>query len=359
MEHTTSVIEYDCPCCGAALKFSGTEQNLICEYCDNSFEIESVKAFNEELTPSSFDWEVQNANAWTEEDISHLHTFTCQSCGGQLITDDNTAATFCPYCDSSAILPDRLSGDIRPDGVLPFRNTKEDAKNAFLKLCKKKPLLPKNFAEDHRVEKITGIYVPFWLYDCNGTFNGQYKATRVSHWSDAQYHYTKTDHYLLKRQANAQFTSIPMDGSSKTDNAIMESIEPYDYGQMVDFETAYLSGYFADKYDVPSKDGQSRIEERVSNSLNDAIQDTFIGFSSVVPTSKQLQVAHGKAKYVLLPVWMLYTKYKEKTYLFAMNGQTGKMTGSFPICPKRSLCWFTGMCAGITALMSILTILLS
>ena len=359
MEHVSSVIEYDCPCCGAALKFSGGEQNLVCEYCDNAFDIDSVKAFNEEIAPDSFDWDQQNTNAWTAEDVSHLHTFTCQSCGGELITDENTAATFCPYCESSTILPGRLSGDIRPDGVLPFQNTKEDAKNAFLKLCKKKPLLPKNFVEEQRVEKIAGIYVPFWLYDCDGTFNGQYKATRVHHWSDAKYHYTKTDHYLLKRQASAEFASIPMDGSSKTDNAVMESIEPYDYSQIVDFETAYLSGFFADKYDVPSKDGQSRIEQRVSDSLNDAVQDTFVGFSSVVPTAKQLQVAHGKAKYVLLPVWMLYTKYKEKTYLFAMNGQTGKMTGTFPICPKRSLGWFAGMCAGITALMSILTILLS
>ena len=150
-----------------------------------------------------------------------------------------------------------------------------------------------------------------------------------------------------------------MDGSSKTDNAVMESIEPYDYSQMVDFETAYLSGFFADKYDVPSNEGQRRIEQRVSDTLSDSLQGTFFGFSTVVPTCKQLQVTHSTAKYVLLPVWMLYTKYKEKTYLFAMNGQTGKMTGTFPICPKRSLVWFASICSGVTALVSILTILLS
>lgn len=359
MEQSASVIEYNCPCCGASLKFSGYEQNLVCEYCDNSFEIDSVRAFNEEIAPNSFEWEKKSESKWTDTDASHLQTFTCQSCGGELLSDENTAATFCPYCESPSVLPGRLSGDIRPDGVLPFQKTKNEAKQSFLELCKKKPLLPKDFLHEQRVEKITGLYVPFWLYDCNGTLTGQYKATRVSHWSDSRYHYTKTDHYLLKRQASAGFTTIPMDGSSKTDNAIMESIEPFDFSQLVDFETAYLSGYFADKYDVPSEEGQNRIEQRVSDTLSDAIGETFIGFSSVVPTSKQLQVTHGKAKYVLLPVWMLYSKYKDKTYLFAMNGQTGNMTGTFPICPKRSLGWFVGICSGVTALLSIVSVLLA
>lgn len=357
MDQTSHVLEYKCPCCGAGLPFSGSEQNMTCEYCDNSFEVEAVKAYNDEGEQSVFQWESQTPNDWSEDDLSRLRTFTCQSCGGELITDENTAATFCPYCENPTILPARLSGDIRPDGVLPFQKTREDAQAAFIRLCKGKPLLPKNFTQAHRVEKITGIYVPFWLYDCRGTYHGRYKATRVHHWSDAHYHYTRTEHYLLKRQASADFASIPMDGSSKMDNAVMESIEPFDYSQMVDFETAYLSGYLADKYDVEAAEGQSRIEQRVGDTLDASLQSTFIGYSSVLPTNRQLQVTHGKAKYVLLPVWMLHTKYNGKTYLFAMNGQTGKMTGTFPICPKRSFGWFAGICAGVTALVSLITIL--
>lgn len=357
MEQTNTVLEHKCPCCGAGLFFSGSEQEMTCEYCDNKFTIEAVKAYNETDVQNVFQWENQDPNVWTEDDHTHLQTFICQSCGGELITDENTAATFCPYCENSTILPGRLSGSVRPDGVLPFQKTKEDAQAAFVQLCKKRPLLPKDFANEHRLEKITGIYVPFWLYDCSGTYFGQYKATRVHHWSDSRYHYTKTDHYLLKRQASADFTSIPMDGSSKMDNTIMESIEPFDYTKIVDFETAYLSGFFADRYDVGSSAGQDRLEQRVSHTLSDSLQNTMIGFSSVIPTGKQLQVTHGKAKYVLLPVWMLHTKYKDKTYLFAMNGQTGRMTGTFPICPKRSMGWFAGICAGVTALVSLIAIL--
>ena len=357
MDNTNTVLDYKCPCCGAGLKFAGDVQVMTCEYCDTQFEVEAIKAYNEELKPNVFHWEHQTSNGWTEDEQSALQTFVCQSCGGELTTDEHTAATFCPYCGNPTILPGRLSGVVRPDGVVPFQNTKEDAKNAFKEFCKKKPLLPKDFASAHRIEKITGIYIPFWLYDCDGAFQGQFKATRVRHWSDAHYHYTKTDHYLLKRQASAEFHNIPMDASSKFSDEIMESIEPFDYSKMVDFESAYLSGFFADKYDVESSSGQKRIEQRVEDTLKDYLKETYMGYTTVVPTTNQLQVDHGKAKYVLLPAWILHTKYQDKTYLFAMNGQTGKMTGTFPICPKRSFAWFSGICAAVTALLSLIMIM--
>ena len=161
----------------------------------------------------------------------------------------------------------------------------------------------------------------------------------------------------MTREAVADFHSIPMDASSKLENTIMESIEPYDYSQLADFETAYLSGFLADKYDVEAKEGENRIKDRASQTLFDAINQSVIGFSSAIPTAKHLHINHGKAKYVLLPVWMLHTKYGDKTYIFAMNGQTGKMTGTFPICPKRSALWFSGICAAVTSLVSLVTML--
>ena len=145
-----------------------------------------------------------------------------------------------------------------------------------------------------------------------------------------------------------------MDASKKMDNTIMESIEPFDYSQIVDFETAYLSGYLADKFDVEHTAGEERIRQRVDSSMDAMIQSTLIGYTTVIPIHKNLQIEHSKAKYVLIPVWMLYSQYKDKTYVFAMNGQTGKMTGTFPICPKRSAAWFAGICAGVAALVTLI-----
>lgn len=357
METENQVLEYKCPSCGGGLHFGEDNQRMKCPYCDSEFDLDEIVDHNVKLDESGepdFQWESCQTENMSEADQAHLINFTCPSCGGEIVTEETTAATFCPYCDNPTIMPGRVNGGLKPDGVIPFRTSKEDAKSAFLKLCQGKPLLPKFFTEDQRVEKITGMYVPFWLYDCAGDFRGHYKATRIHTWSDRNYTYTRTKHYHLFRAADADFVSIPMDASLKMDNTIMESIEPYDYSQMVSFETAYLSGFLADKYDVEAKEGQDRVKQRVSSSMDSLIAGTILGYASVIPMSKQLNVNHGKAKYVLLPVWMLHTKYRDKTYVFAMNGQTGKMTGSFPICPKRTAMWFGGIWAGVTAVMTLL-----
>lgn len=355
------VIEYKCPCCSAGLRFDGSSQQLTCEYCDSTFEIDAVRAFNQSVNKEQteeFHWEEIQRTEWSDDEQNTMRSFVCPSCGGELLTDENTAATFCPYCANPTIMPGRLSGGLKPDALIPFRTTKEDAKAAFLKLCKGKPLLPKFFTQEQQLEKITGIYVPFWLYDCSGEADGSYKATRVHTWSDSRYIYTKTDHYLLERNAEAEFTGIPMDASSKMDDTFMESIEPYDYGQIVDFDKAYLTGFFADKYDVPSEQGEDRIRQRVNNAMDDMVQNSLVGFTTVVPTSRKLNVKHGKAHYVLMPVWMLNTRYKDKLYTFAMNGQTGKMTGSLPISAGRTAAWFSGITAGVTLLVTLLQLML-
>lgn len=346
------VLEYKCPCCNAGLLFSGAAQRLTCEYCDNTFDIDTVKAYNDGIKTQEdiFDWEHGSQRNWSQADQALLHGFQCPSCGGEILADENTAATFCPYCDNPMIMPTRLTDGLKPDSVIPFQTSKEDAKKAFIGLCKGKPLLPGEFKQEHRLEKITGIYVPFWLYDCETDFDGSYKATRVHSWTDPHYHYTKTDHFLLRREARAAFTGIPMDGSSKMEDVFMESIEPYDYSQLQPFDMAYLAGFFADKYDVPSQMGEGRIRQRVETAIGDEIQASMLGYTTVIPASRQLHIKNSRAKYVLLPVWMLNTRYRDKIYTFAMNGQTGKITGSFPVCPRRTAAWFSGIAAGVTAL---------
>ena len=361
MDTSTNVIEYKCPCCSAGLAFDGNSQQLTCEYCDNSFDLETVRAFNESEAQHSsqeFHWEQSDHSQWTEEEQSTIQGFQCPSCDGELITDEHTVATFCPYCSNPTVMPSRVSDSLKPDAVLPFRTTKDDAKAALLKMCKGKPLLPKFFTQEQQLDKITGMYVPFWLYDCSGGVNATYKATRVRTWSDSQYNYTKTDHYLLRRGAKATFTGIPMDGSTKMDDTFMESIEPFDYSDLVDFDKAYLSGYLADKYDVTSEKGEDRVRQRVDNTISDLLQSSCVGYATAIPASKQLRVEHGKARYVLMPVWILNTKYQGKVYTFAMNGQTGKITGTLPVSTQRTTAWFAGVAAGVTLLATLVQMML-
>ena len=355
------VLEYKCPCCNAGLHFGPQTQQLKCEYCDNTFDIGTIQAFNESQNATSaeqVDWDTSPENVWSDDEQQNLFAFQCPACGGEILADETDAATFCPYCDNPTIMPSRLTGDVKPDGVIPFKTTKQQAQDAFLKLCNRKPLLPKFFMSQQRIEKISAMYVPFWLYECSAQFDGSYKATRIKTWSDSQYTYTKTDHYLLHRKAQASFSGIPMDGSSKMEDTLMEAIEPFDYSQMADFNMAYLSGCLADKYDVPSSQGEERVRQRVDQSIQDSLQTSLMGYASVLPTNRQLHIQNNKAKYVLLPVWILNTRYKDKVYTFAMNGQTGKIVGTFPVCGKRTLGWFAGVSAAATLVLYALQFLL-
>lgn len=356
MENTQTVLEYKCPCCNAGLTFKPGTQKLTCNYCDNTFDVDTVIAYSEstQSREEAFQWDSSADQDWIDAAETGLHSFQCPSCGGEIVTEETTAATFCPFCDNPTILSGRLSGVLKPDAVLPFQTTKEDAKAAFLRLCKGKPLLPKFFTSQQRLEKVTGLYVPFWLYDCAGELDASFRATRVRHWSDSRYDYTKTDHFLLRRTALASFSGIPVDGSMKMDDTFMESIEPFDYCKLETFDTAYLTGFFADKYDVASDSGKERVQQRVRQSLQSEMQATMAGYNGVVPASEHMDISHSKARYVLLPVWMLNTRYGDKIYTFAMNGQTGKMTGTFPISYKRAAVWFSGIFTGVTALVTLL-----
>lgn len=348
MPNTPSVLEYKCPCCDAALTFGEEAQKLTCDSCGNEFEIETVVEYNrvpEDTNEPDFTWEESDRK---EEPLP----YQCPSCGGLIEYDDHTASTFCPYCDNPVILPDRLSAVLKPDAVIPFKTTKAQAQEKFRSLCKGKPLLPKDFMTENKLEAIQGFYVPFWLYNCDGAVDAKFRATRVHHWSDSNFDYKKTDYYLLTRAANAQFDRIPLDGSTKMNDAVMESIEPYDYSQLTAFDPAYLSGFLADKYDVEAKEGEDRIRERVGNTMEEMLLASCIGYDTVLPNGRNLKIAHSKASYVLLPLWLMTVKYKDKDYNFAMNGQTGKMTGTLPICPKRSAAWFCGIFAAVAALVT-------
>ena len=114
-------------------------------------------------------------------------------------------------------------------------------------------------------------------------------------------------------------------------NELMESIEPFDLSQGVDFQTAYLAGYLADKYDVTADDCKPRANDRIRTGTEQAFAATTAGYATVLPEHTNIQLQGSRIRYGLLPVWMLTTRYQEKLYTFAMNGQTGKMVGNLPI----------------------------
>jgi predicted RNA-binding Zn-ribbon protein involved in translation (DUF1610 family) len=288
----------------------------------------------------SSDESIQQEEIEDPEFEDKARIYSCTSCGAEIVTDDTTAATFCYYCHNPAILPGQLSGKYRPAKVIPFKFKREAATETFVKWCKKKPLLSRDFITTSQLEYISGLYVPFWLFDCDIKGHISAEARNVRTWVSGDKRYTETKYYDVRRAGKASFGGIPADGSKKIDDELMEVLEPYDYQQMEDFSMSYLSGYLAEKYDVDCTQVYDRISERVKTYSKKLLRDTIRGYNSVTVHNSNINVANVKPTYVLLPTWMFTYEFKGKTYMFAMNGQTGKVAGRLPISKKRAAAWF-------------------
>ena len=337
--------EYKCPCCGGAIAFDSTLQKMKCPYCDTEFDMETLAGYDDGLQNGQDDmqWETSAGESWQEGEADGLRSYVCKSCGGEIVGDANTAATSCPFCGNPVVMMGQFSGALKPDLVIPFKLDKKAAKAGLQKHLTGKRLLPKVFRDQNHIDEIRGVYVPFWLFDTDADAQVRYRATKVRTWSDSNYDYTETEHYLVRRSGSVGFEHVPVDGSSKMPDDLMESIEPYDFFDAAPFQTAYLAGYLADKYDVDAEQSIDRANMRVRRSTEGAFAATVQGYDTVETESSHIQLHGGTAQYALYPVWLLNTTWNSNQYTFAMNGQTGKFVGDLPVDKAAATRWMLGL----------------
>ena len=383
----TQVTNYQCPACTGPLHYSAKSGKLECDYCGSSFDVAEIEALyarkeaEAAAAKQAADAKAEAAQAakaeaaeaaaasggWDTSDLSRdwgaeadgLRVYSCPSCGAELICDQSTAATACPYCGNPAIVPGQFSGALRPDYILPFRLSKDDAVQALRAHYKGKPFLPRSFTSANHIEQIQGVYVPFWLFDGGAEGAASYRASNTNVFETGDYEITETRHYHVVRAGSLAFEKIPVDASSKMPDDHMDSIEPFDYAQLRPFSTAYLPGYLADKYDVTIDDSRDRADTRCRETLAQALRDTVTGYGACVTEREDIALRRGTVHYALLPVWMLSTKWRGQDFLFAMNGQTGKLVGDLPTDRGRFWGMFAAIAAPLTvALTAILQFLL-
>lgn len=357
----SALIEYKCPCCDGAIAFDSGLQKMKCPYCDQVFDLETLKKYDEELNKpaeNKLDWDEYTGENWTSDEAKDMRVYSCKSCGGEIVGEATTAAMSCPYCGNPVVMTGQLSGELKPDVIIPFKLDKEAAKREYRKFYSDKKLVPKIFIDENHIDEIKGIYVPFWLFNCDAMVDITYDATKLHMFSDAQYNYTETEHYAVRRAGNLVFNNVPADASEKMPDDLMDALEPYDFDAAVDFQTAYLAGYLADRYDQSAEQCRERANSRIRASAENAFASTVTGYNSVSTKNTSINMDNGNVRYGLLPVWLLNTSCDGKKYIFAMNGQTGKFVGDLPVDNKKYWLRFALIAAGIAAVVFLITYLL-
>lgn len=347
-----AIQEYKCPCCGGAIAFDSNIQKMKCPFCDTEFEMATLASYDSQLNNDQTDemqWESVGGGTWQDGEADGLRSYVCKSCGGEIVGDQNMAATSCPFCGNPVVMMQQFSGSLKPDYLIPFKLDKQAAKAALEKHYVGKRLLPKVFQDQNHIDEVKGMYVPFWIFDAEAEADFRYRATRIRTWSDSQYDYTETSFYAVARGGKLGFAQVPVDGSTKMPDDLMESIEPFHLSEAVDFQTAYLAGFLADKYDVDTGQCIGRANERIKRSTEDAFRATVNGYTTAALESSSVRLKNGKASYALFPIWLLNTTWNGKTYTFAMNGQTGKMVGDLPLDTAAYARWLFGLTGIITA----------
>lgn len=382
----SQVTNYQCPACTGPVHFSPESGKVVCDYCGSSYELEEIEALYAEKnkkaaeamaaeamkteeesmtaeedtqndapggTGFSGDWDTSALNSDWGSDADSLKVYNCPSCNAELICDSSTGAASCPYCGNPTIIPGQFTGALKPNFVIPFKIRKEQAVDALKKHYKGKFLLPSAFTDENHLQEIKGVYVPFWMFDGKADASVTYDATITTVARMKNEEITNTAHYRVRRSGSMSFEKVPVDASSKMSDAYMDSIEPYHYDELKPFSTAYLAGFFADKYDVELEDCRDRADERCVSTIKTSLRQTTLQYQTCIPVKEWFNVSRGSVHYALLPVWILTTKWNGNNYMFAVNGQTGKIVGDLPVSKGKYWAVFAGIASGLSLIGSL------
>lgn len=325
--------KYNCKDCGAELFFDAETHKLKCEYCGAQFDPTEYHYNPAEENADARIPQPQEASPTeqaTDDSEGALVVYKCSHCGAEIITAGGTVATTCLYCNRAVVLEGNIAGEFKPDYVIPFSMEKADVEESYRKLCKNTFLAPKLFKEESIVKKLKGMYIPFWLHSMHAEATLEATAKNFRVWIAGDIEYTEVKTYQIEEHATGEFDKIPTDALVKMDNTLMDAVEPFDYSQLKPFNPAYLAGYYTERFDEPAEKTKDRALERAKLSLHSRMMGEIGTYGQLEIRNEDVKYSGEKAEYGMLPIWMMYTEYKGKTYVFGMNGQTGKMIGDIP-----------------------------
>ncbi len=317
---------FKCKNCGGNTVYSPEKKGMLCLYCDS-----------------------ENSSERTNQASGALEI--CPNCAGEIPVLEHTSATQCPYCDSYLILNERVEGEYAPKMIIPFRMGKETCKDTIRDKFKKKLFAPTDFLSEVRLNSMQGVYVPFWFYDYDVHCDFQGEGTKVRSWTTGNMQYTETSYFDVVRNMDVQFQNIPVDASVQMPDDVMDLMEPYNYAELEEFKPEYMSGFYAEKYNMESDLVEFRAKQKRDEDAKQMMRESYSGYVNVRTVRDEMNVNHSEVNYGLLPVWRYQYRYKEQDYPFYVNGQTGKIVGTAPISKPKVWAYAGTLWACLTLVM--------
>lgn len=303
-----------CPSCGGNLVFSVSEQALTCSFCGNSFSPEKLDLLKQ---IKIYDTETSDTK---ENDKNEI---VCNACGARVITEKNTTSTFCAFCGSPSLVTQRLTKRFRPDYVIPFKITKEEAQRKIREFAKTGKYVPGDFFANRNLKRLTGVYVPFWLMNSRCKLHANGIAFKN--------HIDGRDKYNIISDMDIRFKNVPFDGAIDFEDDLMESVEPFDYSELKPFTTSYLQGFYAQRYDLTADRLSDRILGRLQRYGRESVGASLAGYDAYENSICLARPYELQQSYAMLPIWLMTYEYGGRIYKIAVNGQTGKVDGFLPV----------------------------
>lgn len=327
------ILHYPCPGCGAEMTYDIKKERLCCSHCGSETALNEVQSWAE------------SASAGT--DILEEKEYYCPNCGGVFLTKEKETSTLCAYCGAPMILSDRFSGKRRPAKILPFRMNREDAEAAFRKWCRNGLFSPKGFVSANNIQRLKGMYVPYWLFHFDTKVDVHAKATNVHIFRQGDYEITETEFYDIHRAYELQYKNIPYDASEKLDDGEMAKLEPFNFNELKSFDMPYLAGFESSSYDLDDGALAPTVKNKVSGYAGDYARGAISGYTTVTMEQKHIDFTKEDDELIYVPIWFVEYNYHGTVYKFMMNGQNGRIAGKPPVSRAKINLWWAGISAAL------------
>lgn len=343
------ILHYTCPDCGAEMVYDIKRRKLHCDHCSKEMELSQVSSLGTE------DLSAAKTSDKMEGDILAGQEYHCPNCGGLMVAKDKETSTNCAYCGAPMILADRLSGKRRPAKLLPFQMDRQDAEKAFRKWCRNGRFSPRGFTSAENIQRLRGMYIPYWLFQFDTRVDISAQATRVRVFRQGDYQITETEFYDIQRAYKLQYKDIPLDASQQLEDSEMAKLEPFNFSELKAFNMPYLAGFDSSSYDFDETEMAPSAKSKVEKYARDYAQGAVSGYSMVHLNSHTINFEREDEAFIFVPIWFVDYNYHGKVYKFMMNGQNGRIAGTPPTSRGKIAVWW----AGISAVLFIISLIIS